>query len=426
MAIRGFGASSTGESSSTSTSYATKTTYTFTPDDNTSYVYIATFLAQPSITTVYELVRLRNSTSGTTLSELRLRNKASTDYMSRAIIWGETFGTSPGSQTIDLDYASGTGGTAVRIKEAYITVIKLGANDSFTVDATREIVATTTETTVTTLTTGTPPATGKYAILTAAAFDTEATSSAPRIYVDIGGTNARVFIHDMNAAYTAGSGEVDAYASVYVTGDVSTAQTIDLQAASNGATNDTGIAYKCIVALWLDDFEYWINDADDARTTDSSESFITKSTVTFTAEAVDHIIMAGNFRDSSVTGTSVLGRMQVAGATIGGESLEQPNTSGSGNQMMHMTCYLASLSAGSTTVTSQFSTPVSTTNTAGCEDSFVLVIQVEAVAGATVGPGPQGPGNEFVAFPDGTIDPTLHKISNGISANDNERIREAA
>ncbi len=42
-----------------------------------------------------------------------------------------------------------------------------------------------------------------------------------------------------------------------------------------------------------------------------------------------------------------------------------------------------------------------------------------------VGPGPQSPGNQFVGWHDGTIDPTLHKISEGIACNDN-RIREAA
>ena len=124
-------AESTGRSTATTNTVggATKVTLTHTPGNNETWFYFFAFVLDHSITTADALARLFNTTSSTTLYSVNFEPQDATDRIGYASVVEVTYGSSPGSQSIALQYWVEAPGSTVGIAFAYIFGIKKGGDD---------------------------------------------------------------------------------------------------------------------------------------------------------------------------------------------------------------------------------------------------------------------------------------------------------
>lgn len=315
---------STAQSTTTNTAYQDKATLTFTPDDNSTYLIVASWLMQESSVSYQVKAKLTRTTGvAKDFNEIIYQPKDTTDYISGGAIAIDSFGYNAGSQTYKIQYATNNAAGTARIQEAKIFAIKLTHFDQYANSETRTTTTSTSYQDKTTLT-FTPSSTGDYIILASATADGSSTSYDFRTQLTIDGT-----------AYSNSNIE-PAYASNrYFWGMVkrvnltAASHTIKIQYSSENTGATAGIAHARIIALRADQFYNNYFAETEARTTTTSTSYQNRTTLTQTPQAADHFIVGSMGLDVASASYSVYGQL-IRSATYGEMLIETKDTTNQG------------------------------------------------------------------------------------------------
>lgn len=369
--------SSTSESTyNTNTSDQVKVALTISPADNSTWVYIATCLLSQSSLSYEARANLYNINSAVTFSTVATNIKDTTDYFSVAMVGVETFGTSPGSQTIRLRYSTENTSGTVAIKDAYLTAIQLESTEPSTREAGPIDCSGTSYTDVESLT-HTFLNGEDYYVLCSAQCDTNNASYRGVIRAYDGTTEYGYTDRDHDDAANAVP-----WATLFkLTGD-GTSKTIKIQGASNNASGTNTVTNATIVAFRKNLFDNAYYAESRTRGTTTSTTYQDKATLTQTPEALQHLIIGCGVVDVAATTSSGYAQL-IEGATSKGEHLHEPNTSGAaGGAWPYMQAYGAELAASSTTWKVQYKAE-SGTVTIGLSESAIVALQLEASAGGS-------------------------------------------
>ncbi len=309
-------AESLGASTTTAGTYEDKVTLSFTPDDNSTYLLLASWVMKSSGTS-YEVKGRLERTTGTskTFNVQTYFPKDATDYIAGGAVAIDTFGSSPGSQTYKIQYIITSGGTGY-IKDAKVIAIKLGDNDEYAQDEGTSTTQSTSYQDKTTLT-FTPDSQGDYVILAGAGIASNNVNYDVRAQLTIDGT-----------AYSNVNIEPVTYYNTYWWGMVkrvnltAASHTIKIQYSIENATATAGIKDARIVVLRADDFYNNYYSESETRVTTQSTSYVdTSASVTQTTPEGDYLIIGSAGLDGRSASYSAYGQLIKDSSTSYGEML---------------------------------------------------------------------------------------------------------
>ena len=301
------------------TAYQDKATLIFTPDPNSEYLIIASWLMNESSVSYQVKAKLTRIT-GTSkdFNELIYQPKDATDYISGGAIGIDSFGAAPGMQVYRIQYATNnTLGTA-RIRDAKIIAIKLTPADEYAQEEVRTTTSAVTSTDKTTLS-FTPATPGNYIVIASATVD---------------GNNANYdFVNQLNIdglAYsnqnleTAYANNRYLWAAVKRVNFDANPHTIKIQYNAENATYPAGINHARIIALRADEFtnDYYaeVEDRNTPIAPTFSTAYVDKTVLTEVTQASNHLILGSAGIDGASTSYSSYGQL-IRGATVYGESI---------------------------------------------------------------------------------------------------------
>jgi hypothetical protein len=364
-------AESTTLSTTTSSSDQTKVTLTFQPDADSQYVYIWSAQVQSSNTS--DDVRVNLRTGSTVLAAGNLEDKDVTDFHPVSGLASETFGASPSSVTLTLNYSAESGNTA-EIREARILALKLETGDVYAENTSDQTTTSTSFSTALTLS-WTPASAGDYILL----------GSAEYRFGSEGEVITR-FVHNSTNYGVTTSRPKDptnyhpGLHAVYLT-NLSGSQSATVEWARSATTASTAYCRRArLLALRADGFPAVEQAASRTRQTTTSTTLqqaVTTGTVTVVAEP--YLILGVGVRDHNSTTSSAFTGLQqdmtilmsetVQEATVASTSIDVP--AGMWAQTIVLTP-----SAGSTSFRVMYSSEAFGTST-GISDAAIFAIQLQ-------------------------------------------------
>lgn len=391
----------------TDTAYQDKVSLVFTPDANSIYMILASWLQTASSESYYCYGKsMRSSGTPKDFNEIIFRRKDALDYKAGGCVTYESFGESPTEQTYKIQYRTGNVVGTAKIKEAKIIAIKLDADDK---TAQTEARGTTTAATMqdrATLT-FTPATVGDYIIFATATIDESVNTSDVICCLDVDGVEYSI---ENKAPYQGANKEF-----------WGTMKRISLSAASHtikikwctetAGTTTAGIAHANIVALRADKFANNYYAEEEAReTTTTTASYVDKHTLTQTPLAQDHLQIGVCGGDNSTLTTPVYMRF-IKGATSFGEMIEE-QLDVTTRHASYFSIKKETLSAAETTWKIQFHAG----STAGCQDSRISIIELNQAAGKSAASSVSGNGSTVGAVQKGGRDSVLASIAGAVVA----------
>jgi hypothetical protein len=360
----------------TNTTYQDKAVLTFTPDDNSTYVIIASWIMGESSTSYQSKAKLTRTTgTAKDFNEIIYAPKATTDLIAAGTFGIDTFGSAPGSQTYKIQYGtSSTSGTA-SIRQAKIIAIKLTTLDQNNLAETRTTNNTTTYVDKNTLT-FTPATAGDYIILATGTIDESNTSGNVITQMTVDGT-----AYSNEILYPSATANRYPWITVKKVTLTQASHTIKTQFKSSSASYTSGMAHARIVAIRADRFmKYYYNEAE-TRVTSTSTSYQTALTLTATPNAQPHLIIGTSGLDGSSASYNTYGQL-LKGATTYGEMLVR-TTNASTRGISYFNISKETLTNASTSWYLQYKSS-STSGTAGSANNRILVLELTE-PGITVG-----------------------------------------
>lgn len=352
---------------------------THTPNDNTDVLYI--WSARVSIDSVANDVQIRlyHDTASTELAVVNYEAQESsgpTDYRSVGGVCVVSYGSSPGSQTISLEYAAETGGSVATVKDARIVAIQLTSNDKFsTGTATADSSTSTTDADVSSSSvTFTPGSSGDYLILWSGEGSFSATNAYARMRLTVDGADEYRIQQSVQDAtnYVCFSG------AEKVTLDA-TSHTLKLR-FSGSNTGTSNARRGRVVALRLSDFDASYFSEDRTGSSGGGTSYTDVLTYNPTiSNAVDHLVIGAWVKSSN--STSVSAYTQFTDGTVTIEDVNEANFSG--DNWPGLIAYVADVPSGSGT-TYKTSRKAEGSVTVGCKENAIAILQLEASSGETV------------------------------------------
>jgi hypothetical protein len=275
------------ENTTTTTSYSDKTTLTFTPEANSTYLLLSSWLSS-SGSVDYATYSKLTRTTGTTedFNELIYYPKDNTDYISGGTFAIDSFGSDPSSQTYKIQYKSSDSSNTSKIKDARIFALKLNSEDKYEQENNRTTTTSTSYQDKVSLV-FTPDSSDNYIILASATFDGSNTSYDSRVQLKIDETTYST----INIETTNSQNKYSWVVVKRINLDA-TEHTIKIQYSSENSENTTGIADARIIAIRTDAFSNNYYTEDETRSTTTSTSYQNFLTLTQTTEAEDHLILA--------------------------------------------------------------------------------------------------------------------------------------
>lgn len=362
-------AESLAESTITGTiAYQDKVTLTFTPDDNSTYVLIASWGMSTNNTGASVRTKMTRTTgTPTDFNEVIYFPKDVLNYISGGAIGIDTFGSSPGSQTYKIQFAVSNTARIARIKDARIIAIKLSSSDKYAEVDARTTTNSASYVDKTTLS-FTPESTGDYIIFSSAVVDSNNTGASVKVQMNVDGTaNTEMIKEPFNVAnrYYWGTAK-----KVTLT---NSAHDIKIQYSISNTARLGGIAYAKIVAIRADRFLNNYYAEEDTRTTAVNPlTYQTKTTLTATPLAQDHLIIGTAGVDLSSLTISVFSQL-VKNTTPYSETRVEPKDL---INRVHP-YFVVAKETLSNTSTSWYTQYKSSANaTAGIESSRILVLEL--------------------------------------------------
>lgn len=400
-------AEATGRTTTTSTSVggANKVRLTHTPGSSETWAYLWDSIVDCSSTGSDVLMRLRNETLSEDWANVNVEPKDGTNRMSVGGVKVKTYGASPGSQDIDIDFwneaatTAGAGGT-------FLWGIKLGANDKSAEDDSQQNDSSGASTFVTALTL-TETLTGDYLFLCSCEYQVAALANI-LIRADKSGTKYGDFqarLQDATSWRT--------WATGFKLTGLSGSQTVTIEFATDLDTVQASVRKCRILAIDLSRFNKNGYQEDRTRDTNSTATPEDQSSLAFTPDATrNHIAICGMILDHNVNTTNGFGEFERDGTAIN-QCQEEPQQNG--DCFAFFSLRRESLSAATTYKTQKWS---ETTNITGAAESWIIVIDLEEAAVITpvTGQGLQhiGYGIGDTGAHAGRAPQTLHTIDCGI------------
>lgn len=273
---------------------AVAATLSFTPEDNSKYLLIATYeTGINSISADAVFTRLsKTAGSGAPYNAkggLATYAKDVNDYYGAMAMTVEEYGTSPGEQTFQMQFYTALGQATARIRNIRIIALKLTTDDQFVQGTDQQDYSTNTSWVDRTgaSITFTPGSQDDYIILAVGLLMGSSASydSKERILVDAqeyGAVNKETYA----------TGALDNYSHITKANLTAASHTIKLQIATESTLNQVSSSTFCLVLLKAGNFTAVQSDQDLGETSHSNGSYEDKSVVTFTPQAVDHLILA--------------------------------------------------------------------------------------------------------------------------------------
>jgi hypothetical protein len=289
--------SSTGESTTAETSYQDKATLTFTPDANSTYLLLATWLQGQASANRVSYVQLYDATGSATLNEQVVNQNDANDYIPGGCAIHVSFGSSPSEQTYKVQYR--TGGTAnAKIKQVRLIAIKLGSNDQTSSSTARSTYATDTSLQDKVSKTFTPGSAGDYLILASAVYDASRNTYDATVQIDVDGST------QYGSLTTRVTTSANRHGYLYFQKVTLTAasHTIKIRYATANKLSTVGIAYAYLTLLRLSDFEGIVSASQDSEQSDTDGTKDHALTADFSsAAAKDHLILACGLQKTAST-----------------------------------------------------------------------------------------------------------------------------
>jgi hypothetical protein len=364
-------AESTTLSTTTSSSDQTKVTLTFQPDADSQYVYI--WSAQVSSQNTSNDVRVNLKTGSTVIAEGNIEDKDTNDYHPVSGIASETFGASPSSVTLTINYSAESGNTA-GIREARILVLKLEAGDVYAEDTSDQTTTSTTFSTALTLN-WTPASAGDYILLGSTEYRRgsvtgEGITRFVHASTNYGVTTSRP--KDSNSYFPGLHG-------VYLS-NLSGSQSATIQWARSSTV--TGTAYcrrATLLALRADNFpsvEQAESRSRQTTTSNAAQQAVTTGTIAVVDQA--YLILGVGVRDHNSTSNFALTKIDEGTSAIISETSQEAvieSTTIDVQAGMWAQMAVQTLSAGNTSFRVAYRSSSSGTST-GISDAAIFVIQL--------------------------------------------------
>jgi hypothetical protein len=364
-------AESLGVSTRALTSDLAKVTLTFTPDASSTYVYIWSCDVKGNDATADVRVTLKNN-AGSTLSTTNYETAdTADDFATLSGIAFETFGASPTSQNVTLNWSSETTALTSTIRNARVVAIKLTAADAFvqnTADASTTLATLQTATTLS----FTPATTGNYLILGSAEFRSSSTSVGVNGQITYSGTGYSVARTNVNDTTNYMSGLMQA--SV---GSLSnTPQSVTIQYSATTAGTTVNCRRARLVALRLDELTDSSITTDDTSTTTTSITYVNKATTgaISTISGLTYLAIGTASITNSSTSISVGHGLSVDGTYVS-ESFQEATAAGFLAQA-HFGAFDVFTAGSSTTVNFDFDAETASA-TSGADDVTLSVLLLD-------------------------------------------------
>jgi hypothetical protein len=373
-------AESTGRSTTTSTSVggANKVSFVHTPGSSERWWYFWNAILDCSGATSDALARFRNETAGVDYNNVNWEPQDATDNIS--IFGGKevTYGASPGSQTIDLDYwaESATAGIA----DAHVWGTKAETDDK---SVAADGAVTRTSSAYATAVTLTETLTGDYLFLCFCEMNSNNASARVDVRADKGGTK-----YGSSSWSPSDTTTWRSWGTAFKLTGLSGSQTVIIEYASNNNAATVSVRNCRIFALRLGNVANNYSDEDRARATlTGSTTPSVQSSLTFTpAAARNHVAFACAIGDiNSNTGSGNYDWRR--DATVINAHEEEGNISGDSAPFFGLR--RESLAVSSTTYETR-KWPETTGLTVGLAESGIYVLDLEStVVGPTTSTGAQ-------------------------------------
>jgi hypothetical protein len=307
---------SLGESTTTSTTYQDKVTLTFTPDANSDYLLIPVW-EHGNNGAGEGATRLYHDTAATELALSQWTRSDNLDRHTPGAFAVQSFGSSPSSQTYKLQYKRVTGSNpTVAIKNASILALKLTAADEWD-DALSGQGTTSTDLDRVggeALTLGfTPATTGDYLIF--ASCQTAGIIAKLRLDVDASPVWDSTVEENTYTQILTG-----AFAIVNLS---AASHAIDLRWAA-GTTGTATISNARLIAIRLDRFANYWSQSNLGSDNTTSTSYVTRTTLTQTTAARNHMVLARAVLNQSISTSTMLGDLEEDDTTVLGELQNEP------------------------------------------------------------------------------------------------------
>jgi hypothetical protein len=365
-------AESTTLSTTTSSSDQTKVTLTFQPDADSQYVYIWSAQVQASSTGAD--VRVNLQTGATILAQGNIEDKDVTDFHPVSGIASETFGASPSSVTLTLNYSAESGNTA-GIREARILALKLEAGDVYAEDTADQTNTTTTFNTALTLS-WTPASAGDYILL----------GSTEYRFSSISGEVITCFVHASTnyGVTTVRPKDTTNYCpglhGVYLS-SLSGSQSATIQwARSSTASGTANCRRATLLALRADGFpsvEQAESRSRQTTTSNAAQQAVTTGTITVVDQP--YLILGVGVRDHNTTSSFALTSIGEGTTGLVSETSQQAVTVSTTIDVpsgMWAQATVLTPSAGSTSFRVAYRSSSSGTST-GISDAAIFAIQLQ-------------------------------------------------
>lgn len=266
---------------------------THTPDDSTSWWYIATGVIGNSDSATAAQVRLRQATAAVDLGNVTLVPQDLNDNPEISFVARHTYGVSPGSQNIDVDL-SASGANTASLDDIRIVGLEATGDDKF---VSSDAETSSSSDVYATKATVTDTFTGDYLFVFSAEIHATATTAAIQVRGDLDGTKYGSIVTGMRNDVTAWR--------TWITGKVVTGMTglhtalIEF-ARETGGTAPVTIRKAHINIIKLDGFANHYYAENRARTTTVLTTPQDKTILTQTPVAGDHLVLGGFIIDGVV------------------------------------------------------------------------------------------------------------------------------
>lgn len=370
------------EVTKTTTGFTDVCALTHTPADNSTWVYLVS--ADARVASISSDIRIRgiHDTDTTVFANANYESQESAspnDVFSFSGFYVKTYGASPGSQTISIEYAAETAGVTVGVKNARVVGFELSTNDDASAGSTTDNT-TTDAVNYTTLTSSTltldlsgEAGDTDWIILAVA----ESSSSSNGVFAVLA-THVDGTIQAVQGMGPQDTTNYTSFAWVERLTLSAASHDIDVRLRSNtGGTQVQGRRGK-VLALKVDDLEAVYYAEARTRTSGTGTTYASHQDYNPTIDqAVTHLILGSWWKDGNSTSVSSYARFY-DGTTVFAEDINEMNLTG--NEHARFVADTATLASGSGVTWSVQDRSETTSATTGTAESAICIIQLAADA----------------------------------------------
>lgn len=300
----------------------TKVTLTHTPGDSERWWYFSNMVVSHNDATTDIIARFYQETAAVEFGNVSGESQDATNKIN--VMWGteHTYGVSPGSQDIKLQFWNESSGVTNTARYAHILGVKCEANDfSAASDGSTNIISSTFSTKVTL----TETLNGNYVIFCFAEVGNGSNGNPYTVRADYGGTK-----YGSMTTSTPDNATWRTWSTMFVLEGLSGSQTIfiEMNSANGDLVTDLKIRRARIFALCLDNFANY--DFVENRTRDNNNTTTPEdqSSLTFSPLATrDHLAFGAAIGDQQTLGVNGFAEFEVDGTAIVQQE-EEPNNVG--------------------------------------------------------------------------------------------------